>query len=78
MQLSYGGSRVSKKREGSNTTIYYINYPIYASKEMLDSIVSITMGNVWLKAVARDSYKKKYGILDVEDIDEIEFYNYMK
>ena len=54
---------MSKKREDIYDTVYYVDYPVYASKEKPDYSVGIMMGDVWVKAVARDILRKKYGLM---------------
>lgn len=45
---------------------YYFGNRVYASRERIDELLSAIMGSVWLKAVARDTIKKKYGYVETD------------
>ena len=61
-----------RQNGNKKSTTYYYQNPVYAAEESLDYIMSAVMGSVWLKAVARDNIKKKYGYTNVgaEDLCE--------
>lgn len=66
------GESMSDQKKNKKSTTYYFQNPVYVTGRSVDHVVDAIMGSVWLKAVARDNIKKKYGYTDIgaEDLCE--------
>lgn len=48
---------------------YYVQNPIYITGTSSDASIPILQGNMWLKALMRDTYAKKYGFRALSEAD---------
>ena len=56
---------MSEKRGDTYDVTYYVDHPIYVTERNEEYLISILMGNVWVKAVTRDILIKKYGVMNL-------------
>jgi len=58
---------MSKKINNGDACFYYSRNPVYANRDGATYLAGVVMGSVWLKAVARQYLKKKYGISNLNE-----------